>query len=351
MRIYVGGISYNTNSDGLRRLFEQAGEVSEATIVEDKYSGQSKGFGFVEMPDAGDGQAAIAQFNGYNLDGRNLTVNEARPREERSGGGGGGRSGGGGGYGGGRRRRWSQWRRWRLRRWWRRQLRWRRRWSQRWRRWLRRWWRRSLLNSPKAASPVAIFIVIAGRRCFSFCFSSFSDVQATRKRRRRIWGSSPWRLSNCTYPMGRIIAPPTRALSRFTGSAFLARHRLRATPAELIMGYKTLTEDARARAEATVNEFLTEDEFHQLRAYLRERHGEDLRTTLLCAPVSATKPDSGTQVGLERPFAQCAPKPGSGFHRLSEEEGYTLPFEVWGYYSLPARLRAADRRRDHCRRR
>ena len=114
-----------------------------------------------------------------------------------------------------------------------------------------------------------------------------------------------------------------------------------ATPAELIMGYKTLTEDARARAEATVSEFLTEDEFHQLRSYLRERHGEDLRTTLLCAPVSATKPDSGTQVGLERPFAQCAPKPGSGFHRLSEEEGYTLPFEVWGYYSLPARLRAA----------
>jgi RNA recognition motif-containing protein len=113
MRIYVGGISYNTNSDGLRRLFEQAGEVTEASVVEDKYSGQSKGFGFVEMPDANDAQAAIAKFNGYSLDGRSLTVNEARPREERSGGGrsgggsygggGGGRSGGGGGgsYGGG----------------------------------------------------------------------------------------------------------------------------------------------------------------------------------------------------------------------------------------------------------
>ena len=107
------------------------------------------------------------------------------------------------------------------------------------------------------------------------------------------------------------------------------------------MGYKTLSEDARARAEATVCEFFTEDEFHQLRTYLRERHGEDLRTTLLCAPVSATKPDSGTQVGLERPFAQCVPKAGSGFHRLSDDEGYSLPFEVWGYYSLPARLRAA----------
>ena len=104
MRIYVGGISYSTNSDGLRDLFAQAGGVTEATVVEDKYSGQSKGFGFVEMPDATEAQAAIAKFNGYSLDGRPLTVNEAKPRENRSGGGGyggGGRSGGGGGYGGG----------------------------------------------------------------------------------------------------------------------------------------------------------------------------------------------------------------------------------------------------------
>ena len=101
MRIYVGGISYNTTADGLRRLFEQSGSVSDATIVEDRYSGQSKGFGFVEMPDANEANDAINKYNGYNLDGRTLTVNEARPREERSGGGGGGRSGGGGGYGGG----------------------------------------------------------------------------------------------------------------------------------------------------------------------------------------------------------------------------------------------------------
>jgi RNA recognition motif-containing protein len=104
MRIYVGGISYSTNSEGLRRLFEQAGQVTEANIVEDRYSGQSKGFGFVEMPNADEARDAIAKFNGYNLDGRTLTVNEARPREERGGGGGygggGGRSGGGG-YGGG----------------------------------------------------------------------------------------------------------------------------------------------------------------------------------------------------------------------------------------------------------
>ncbi len=104
MRIYVGGISYSTNTDGLRDLFTQAGEVTDATIVEDRYSGQSKGFGFVEMPNDGEARDAIARFNGYNLDGRSLTVNEARPREDRGfgGGGGGGRSGGGGGgYGGG----------------------------------------------------------------------------------------------------------------------------------------------------------------------------------------------------------------------------------------------------------
>ncbi len=105
MRIYVGGISYNTNSEGLRRLFADSGEVTEATVVEDKYSGQSKGFGFVEMPNAAEARNAIAKLNGTVLDGRPLTVNEARPREERTGGGGGygggGRSGGGGGYGGG----------------------------------------------------------------------------------------------------------------------------------------------------------------------------------------------------------------------------------------------------------
>ena len=105
MRIYVGGIAYSTNSEGLRTLFSEAGNVTEATVVEDKYSGQSKGFGFVEMPDGAEAKAAIARFNGHSLDGRPLTVNEAKPREERSGGGGGygggGRSGGGGGYGGG----------------------------------------------------------------------------------------------------------------------------------------------------------------------------------------------------------------------------------------------------------
>ncbi|MBC8142700.1 MAG: RNA-binding protein, partial [Armatimonadetes bacterium] len=115
MRIYVGGLPYSTTSAQLRELFEQAGTVSDAAVIEDKFSGQSRGFGFVEMTNADEGKAAIAQFNDYSFSGRTLTVNEAKPREERSGGGGGryggggggGRSpyggGGGGGYGGGGR--------------------------------------------------------------------------------------------------------------------------------------------------------------------------------------------------------------------------------------------------------
>ncbi len=108
MRIYVGGLPYSTNNEGLRRLFAQAGEVTEASVVEDRFSGQSKGFGFVDMPNDNEAKDAISKFDGYTLEGRPLTVNEAKPREERGsgggggyGGGGGGRSGGGGGYGGG----------------------------------------------------------------------------------------------------------------------------------------------------------------------------------------------------------------------------------------------------------
>lgn len=101
MRIYVGGLPYSTTSERLQDLFSQAGEVSQASVVEDRYSGQSRGFGFVEMPSADEAQQAIAQFNGYSMDGRTLTVNEAKPRDDRGGGGGGGSRGGGGGYGGG----------------------------------------------------------------------------------------------------------------------------------------------------------------------------------------------------------------------------------------------------------
>jgi RNA recognition motif-containing protein len=104
MRIYVGGLPYSTNSDELRDLFAQVGAVTTASVVEDRYSGQSRGFGFVEMENADEANAAINKFNGYAMGGRNLTVNEAKPRDDRGGGGGGGRfggGGGGGGYGGG----------------------------------------------------------------------------------------------------------------------------------------------------------------------------------------------------------------------------------------------------------
>ncbi len=88
MRIFVGGLPYSTNSEGLRSLFAQTGTVTEATVVEDRYSGQSKGFGFVEMPDASEAKLATGKFNGYNFEGRPLTVNEAKPRESSSSGGG-----------------------------------------------------------------------------------------------------------------------------------------------------------------------------------------------------------------------------------------------------------------------
>ena len=102
MKLYVGNLSFQTSSNDLQELFAQAGTVESASVVEDRDTGRSRGFGFVEMSSKEEGQAAIAQFNGKDLNGRNLTVNEARPREERGGGnrgGFGGNRGGGGGYG------------------------------------------------------------------------------------------------------------------------------------------------------------------------------------------------------------------------------------------------------------
>lgn len=97
MNIYVGNLSYATTEDDLRQAFEAFGQVTSASIIKDKFSGQSKGFGFVEMPSQEEAKAAIAGNNGKELKGRNLSVNEARPRtDDRRGGGGGGRRGGGG---------------------------------------------------------------------------------------------------------------------------------------------------------------------------------------------------------------------------------------------------------------
>jgi RNA recognition motif-containing protein len=103
-RLYVGNLNFRTTGDELRELFSQAGEVENATVVEDRDTGRSRGFGFVEMVTSEGAAAAIEQFNGKEFGGRTLTVNEARPRVERGGGGGygggGGRGGGGGGRGG-----------------------------------------------------------------------------------------------------------------------------------------------------------------------------------------------------------------------------------------------------------
>lgn len=98
-RIYVGGLPYSATESDLESLFASQGAVKDATIITDRYTGQAKGFGFVEMEDDGDADKAINALNGTQMGGRTLTVNEAKPREDRPGGGG-GRSGGGG-YGGG----------------------------------------------------------------------------------------------------------------------------------------------------------------------------------------------------------------------------------------------------------
>lgn len=112
MKLYVGNLAFQTSNDDLQQLFSQAGTVESASIVEDRDTGRSRGFGFVEMSSPEEGKAAIEQFNGKEVNGRSLTVNEARPREDRGnrpggggrGGFGGNRNGGGnrGGSGGGR---------------------------------------------------------------------------------------------------------------------------------------------------------------------------------------------------------------------------------------------------------
>jgi RNA recognition motif-containing protein len=97
MRLYVGNLAFNTTENDLQDAFERFGTVSDVKIMMDQGSGRSRGFGFVTMGTAPEGTAAISGLDGQDLDGRNLTVNEARPREERGGGGGGGGYSGGGG--------------------------------------------------------------------------------------------------------------------------------------------------------------------------------------------------------------------------------------------------------------
>jgi RNA recognition motif-containing protein len=101
-KLYVGNLSYGTTVEELKKLFSEAGPVVSATIIMDRATGQSKGFGFVEMDSVKAAQDAIAKYNNYEMNRRNITVSEARPPKENGGGGGyGGGSRGGGGYGGG----------------------------------------------------------------------------------------------------------------------------------------------------------------------------------------------------------------------------------------------------------
>ncbi len=103
--IFVGNLSFGATEDTVRSLFEQYGTVERVSIVTDRDTGRAKGFGFVEMTGDAEAERAISALNGQELDGRNLTINEARPKEDRGGGFGGGRGGNGGG-GGGRQKRW-----------------------------------------------------------------------------------------------------------------------------------------------------------------------------------------------------------------------------------------------------
>jgi RNA recognition motif-containing protein len=103
-KLYVGNLAYTVSNDDLQELFSQAGQVQSVAVITDKFSGQSKGFGFVEMATSDEAAKAIQQFNDTELKGRNIKVNEAKPRESSFGGGGGGGNRGGGGGGGGRNR-------------------------------------------------------------------------------------------------------------------------------------------------------------------------------------------------------------------------------------------------------
>ena len=95
MNIYVGNLSFEVKEDDLRQAFEEFGKVESATIIKDRYTGESRGFGFIEMQDKTEAQSAMQELDGKDLKGRNISVNEARPRSDNRGGGGGGRRGGG----------------------------------------------------------------------------------------------------------------------------------------------------------------------------------------------------------------------------------------------------------------
>lgn len=105
-KLFVGGLSWNTNDESLRQAFEAFGQVDEAKVISDRETGRSRGFGFVTFSDEDEARQAIAAMDGKQLDGRSIKVNEAEEKPRGGGGGGGGRGGFGGGGGGGGRNRW-----------------------------------------------------------------------------------------------------------------------------------------------------------------------------------------------------------------------------------------------------
>ena len=119
MKLYVGNLSFDMSDQDLEQLFSQSGTVESAKIINDRDTGRSRGFGFIEMSSKAEGEGAINEFNGKEVNGRSLVVNEAKQREDRGGsggggygGGGGGNRGGGGGYGGGDKNRGGRTSRW-----------------------------------------------------------------------------------------------------------------------------------------------------------------------------------------------------------------------------------------------
>jgi hypothetical protein len=141
------------------------------------------------------------------------------------------------------------------------------------------------------------------------------------------------------YSSLRTVMPRTKhELSSVTVHWFVADRQEPIAPyASVILGYKTLSDTARARAEMLVNELFREDEFHQLRVYLRARHHEDPRISMLTTPVASVKPDTGTRAGSLRPFGRTPwdEREEIVIYRLSDEPGYLLPFAVWGAYIAP----------------
>ena len=111
---------------------------------------------------------------------------------------------------------------------------------------------------------------------------------------------------------------------------------------QLLENYKQLTPEGKLQAQRMVDELFSEEEFKSLRTFLYEKYREDVRTGILVPPINGIRQDIGPNRALVRPFAACPDDESGGFCRLSEKDGYALPFSVWGYYTEPLRTRRLD---------